>query len=485
MKPITASGIFAALLTVLPGTVMAAGTGRLTFEGLSLPAIPIEPPAATGLDQLYVCYDTNNSTVKFPTLNPQTKWYRYSNLGGAYAEEITEGIGYYDGFSTLVNPPVDTGYIIEDGDARSYFWIVGYKGKRLTLDKASAAPEQECDFSIIDVEGQGEPLHYFTINGQQRILSREIEVTYQTLSFDSERLQFVQGEEKKTFESLTPQLRLNPPAYCQTVFHISGDRFLRDWNWLEEISTETVQPHAVAVYTTAEQEGVDGESPERANRRRANEGESGSSEGDGQDNAGSTDSPGSNVISTGGSGGLGGSAPAEVSFRAYVSDGVLHNEWQMASTPEFDPIDYRFTQQDLDYTFTEEGTFYLRFVGSNADGSCEAYGDTYTVTIGASELRIPNAFSPNGDGINDEWKVAYRSLTKFECWIFDRYGKQVSHLTSPDQGWDGKVGGKEPRSGVYYYVIEATGADGKKYKKSGDINILNYVGGNRTETGAQ
>ena len=98
----------------------------------------------------------------------------------------------------------------------------------------------------------------------------------------------------------------------------------------------------------------------------------------------------------------------------------------------------------------------------------------YTIGIGASDLRIPNAFSPNDDGVNDVWKVAYRSLLDFKCWIFDRYGNQIFHFTDPSKGWDGKYKGKTVKPGVYYYVIEAKGSDGTKYKKSGDINIVNY-----------
>ena len=94
--------------------------------------------------------------------------------------------------------------------------------------------------------------------------------------------------------------------------------------------------------------------------------------------------------------------------------------------------------------------------------------------IGASDLRIPNAFSPNDDGINDIWKVGYRSLIDFKCWIFDSKGTQLYQFDDPSGGWDGKYRGKTVKPGVYYYVIQASGADGKKYKKSGDINILNY-----------
>ena len=99
------------------------------------------------------------------------------------------------------------------------------------------------------------------------------------------------------------------------------------------------------------------------------------------------------------------------------------------------------------------------------------------ITIGESVLECPNAFSPQGsEGINDEWRVSYRSIVEFQCWIFNRWGVEICHLTDPSQGWDGKYKGKYVKSGVYFYVIEARGADGKEYKLSGDINILNYTG---------
>ena len=50
------------------------------------------------------------------------------------------------------------------------------------------------------------------------------------------------------------------------------------------------------------------------------------------------------------------------------------------------------------------------------------------------------------------------------------------------KGWDGKYKGKYVKPGVYYYVIEAKGADGKEYKKKGDINILRSTRTDRNET---
>ena len=56
----------------------------------------------------------------------------------------------------------------------------------------------------------------------------------------------------------------------------------------------------------------------------------------------------------------------------------------------------------------------------------------------------------------------------------------MAHLTDPSQGWDGRYNGKLVKSGVFFYVIKAEGADGKSYNLSGDINILHL----NTETGA-
>ncbi|MDE6248419.1 MAG: gliding motility-associated C-terminal domain-containing protein, partial [Paramuribaculum sp.] len=99
----------------------------------------------------------------------------------------------------------------------------------------------------------------------------------------------------------------------------------------------------------------------------------------------------------------------------------------------------------------------------------------YTIQIGESRLECPNAFSPDAsEGINDEWKVSYKSIVSFECHIFNRYGQLMKHFNDPSQGWDGKYNGKFVPAGVYYYVIKARGSDGKKYDLSGDINIVKY-----------
>lgn len=444
---ILAIGLPLAAASMLAVSSEMSAARTLQFAGNSLKPIEITPEASTGLECIYVLYDLNNVTVSFTSdTGTPVKWYRFSNMGGGYAEEIS-GVSYSGNVSSITNPQGDMGYIVEC-DGRQYcFWIVDYHNHRFSLKSASLS-ESDCSSVTLSVDGEGAPIHYFTINGQQKVLSREITVTYNTLSWDSKNLIFNQVRDKEDFASMEGSLRISPAPLCATTFEITGDRFLNAWKWGESYVTENVQPVTVESYAFANQQ------------------------------ASSADSDKSNVIKVGDGEALGGSAPVTIDFSAYVSDAVIHNEWQMTHDATFGNIEYRFNDQDVSYTFMEEGTFFMRFVGSNSDGSCESVSDAFTIVVGSSELLCPNAFSPDDDGINDLWKVAYRSLIEFECWIFDRYGAELAHFKNPDEGWDGKRGGKKVPSGVYYYVIRAKGADGKEYKKNGDINILRHKSAN-------
>jgi gliding motility-associated-like protein len=71
------------------------------------------------------------------------------------------------------------------------------------------------------------------------------------------------------------------------------------------------------------------------------------------------------------------------------------------------------------------------------------------------ELKIPNAFSPNGDGINDTWRIdALAVYPQSVVRIFDRYGQQVYSSTGYNIPWDGRKNGKPVPIGLYYYLID-------------------------------
>ncbi|CCZ11253.1 putative uncharacterized protein [Prevotella sp. CAG:1092] len=87
---------------------------------------------------------------------------------------------------------------------------------------------------------------------------------------------------------------------------------------------------------------------------------------------------------------------------------------------------------------------------------------------------MPNAFSPNGDGINDIYKAkeGYQSIVEFHAYIFNRWGQKLYEWTDPAGGWDGKYKGKDVAQGVYYCLVKAKGADGRKYDIKTDVNLL-------------
>ena len=73
-----------------------------------------------------------------------------------------------------------------------------------------------------------------------------------------------------------------------------------------------------------------------------------------------------------------------------------------------------------------------------------------------SAIFIPNAFSPNADGINDTWGIpALQSYPDARVDVFNRYGERVYHSTGYARPWDGKYKGADQPQGAYIYIIQA------------------------------
>lgn len=91
------------------------------------------------------------------------------------------------------------------------------------------------------------------------------------------------------------------------------------------------------------------------------------------------------------------------------------------------------------------------------------------------ELFIPNAFSPNGDGVNDHFVPSGNAglLTIHRMQIYDRWGELVLDQSGGENvSWDGRQFSKDAPAGVYLYVIDVTLHDGKKKMLAGDVTLL-------------
>ena len=173
------------------------------------------------------------------------------------------------------------------------------------------------------------------------------------------------------------------------------------------------------------------------------------------------------------------SAPLELRFFPGIESppATLRYEWQFAEDAGFNIPNHspRFDQETV-MTFEEAGRTYIRLLvtDTGSDEENEEVSGTIVIQITESELDIPNAFSPNGDGINDVFKVKYKSLVSFNAVVFNRWAQKMYDwgMDQIDDGWDGTAHGHQVPNGVYFIVIEARGADGVVYKHKGDINIL-------------
>jgi len=124
--------------------------------------------------------------------------------------------------------------------------------------------------------------------------------------------------------------------------------------------------------------------------------------------------------------------------------------------------DYEFMLNGEPYGSTNVFTIYesAEYTVSVTDGyGCMVEAAGYFEYI---DVCIPNYFTPNGDGVQDEWgpgcAMQYGKMT-FD--IFDRYGRKVATL-GVNQKWDGKYEGKELPTGDYWYVVKLNDSTDKR-----------------------
>jgi gliding motility-associated-like protein len=124
--------------------------------------------------------------------------------------------------------------------------------------------------------------------------------------------------------------------------------------------------------------------------------------------------------------------------------------------------------------YNTNGTYVIMLIAYNGSLTC---ADTATLEINVydqASMIVPNVFTPNGDNNNDVFRVIGTGLKTVEGTMFNRWGKKVAEWSGDSNtGWDGKINGKDAQDGTYYYVIKATGMDGKEYDAQGYVQLLN------------
>jgi gliding motility-associated-like protein len=354
-------------------------------------------------------------------------WEKYQNgTRASYSSSTT---------SSMLNLDFETsmGYVLNvDGTDVLTVWVIDYSAytpdiKSITWNEPNDA---QCEHLTLSIDINAPAMQYQNLAGNTYNLKRDFEMTYETLEFNET---WNPTEKKETFS--TPVFSVDVEAPLKnTSFVVEGDRFAKDLNL--KFSLESEEYFAIAVKaspttsTSIRDVKNENERPDDVSKRE-------------------------------------GSAPLEISFMAKPTPTVRYYNW----------IVYKedvqlFTRKDENfaYKFEEFGKYKVKLTVSS--DFCAYTDSTIVIEVKESELLVPRVFTPNGDGINEEFRVAYKSIVAFEAWIYNRWGRLVYHWTNPAQGWDGKINGKNATEGAYFYIIKAKGADGYEYLRKGDLSLL-------------
>ncbi len=390
--------------------------------------------------EVYLLNGMERATISYTSSSSNHQWFKYKGKA-LEAEPIPcEQSG---NTSTIRNPEEGCGYFVRESDRMTrYVWIIDYSRHAFQAEKIDV--EGDCSGFWLKGSPQVLPIYYvLPASGRQQELKRQFEVAFNTLVWSDADKRFTPVAVSRIIEGDPYKVWINQKdtlPLTDTEVTLRGDLFARHFGQEKAITSETFRAVAVELHTDTVL--VMDDAPNMV-----------LGEGDQL------------------------SAPAKITFRAYANDPVATLfTWKIyrkeADGATDNPL-VQYTGEEVDYLFTEAGDYIAEAKASDRTGTCEATSQQYVIAITESFLDVPNAFSPGTTpGINDEFRVAYKSLVSYKCWIFNRWGVQLFYSDNPAVGWDGKSKGKYVAPGVYFYVIEATGSKGEKYNKKGSINVL-------------
>jgi gliding motility-associated-like protein len=158
-----------------------------------------------------------------------------------------------------------------------------------------------------------------------------------------------------------------------------------------------------------------------------------------------------------------------VNFTNYSTKGTSW-DWNFGDQ---DSTNNSSTLENPTHTYSKRGIYCVALKVIDAR-SCP---DSFSLCISIEPdfaFYIPNAFTPNNDGINDDFFGKGESIKEYEMYIFDRWGLTIFHTNDLSQHWDGKVKGssKLAMGDTYVYAVYITDIQDKKHKYTGTVTLV-------------
>jgi gliding motility-associated-like protein len=415
-------------------TAMQAQSKYTVSGGGGVPLMAEQPRPNV---EVWLLNGLTNSQISFTSATSAVhQWYKYHGTNAVPVASTQNG-----NTSTVYNLEDGYGYYV-DLLPDTAVWIIDYSLYKPKFFGLETIDDYPCEYLNLTADVEAEPLYYETPYGAAPYtLQRTFTLTYNNLEWDDAAKSFNEKTETLNLTGNISSISLENKPLENTTFILIGDAFAEYFGIAANVSTE-YSAVAVEAHATAETEREYGESE---------------------------------LHETGDV--LGGSAPVEYVFTAYANEPVASSYlWDVKkreANGTLTNIVHYPGNTTLKYNFETDGTFVVSLQVSNGQSSCVDTSQVFNVEIGETIVKIPNAFSPGSSvGVNDEFRIAYKSITSFKATIFNRWGNVLYTWTDPSKGWDGRVNGKFVPTGAYYVIVEYTDSKGKKHRESSDVNIL-------------
>lgn len=121
------------------------------------------------------------------------------------------------------------------------------------------------------------------------------------------------------------------------------------------------------------------------------------------------------------------------------------------------------------HVFDSSGNYRVKLIVSGSPGCSDSAARDIQVN---DLLELPNIFTPNGDGINDYFRIRTNGLNTYSFSVYSRSGNLVFRSESPYIFWDGRsVSGQEMHNGIYFYIISQVDG-GNKFHTKGYVHLI-------------